>query len=155
MGAFRYSPKEREKLQIRPFKWVCSNKNYKSDHLSHFFLPLSFQLAENDLTRLWKLHNGCKNVNDNLTSSTWITRSSTLCLFDVPKSKKVCSESNFFVRSTTTANALNQFRSTRHQSVALKFQNRARNYLLSEIANFDTSISCSLLVKCYCSFSRS
>ena len=80
--------KKLEKFQMRAFKWICSDKSYKSALLSHSYLPLCFQLAENDLILLLKLQNRCLDVDHNLATSTLNTRSSTLGLFDVPKTKK-------------------------------------------------------------------
>ena len=55
---------------MRAFKWICSDKSYKSALLSHSYLPLCFQLAENDLILLWKLQNRCLDVDHNLATST-------------------------------------------------------------------------------------
>ena len=79
--------KNLEKFQSRAFKWICSDKSYKSVVLSHYYVPLCFQLAENDLTVLMKLHNRCLDVDHNLATSTLITRLSTLgfMMFQNPK----------------------------------------------------------------------
>ena len=147
--------KKLEKFQMRAFKWICSDKSYKSALLSHSYLPLCFQLAENDLILLWKLQNRCLDVDHNLGTSTLNTRSSTLGLFDVPKTKKVGSESNFFVRSTRAANALISLKVLDFSMSLQHFKLVLRNFLLSKISNFDISNSCSLFIKCYCSFCRS
>ena len=81
--------------------------------------------------------------------------SSFLGLFDVPKTKKVGSESNFFVRSTRAANALISLKVLDFSMSLQHFKLVLRNFLLSKISNFDISNSCSLLIKCYCSFCRS
>ena len=147
--------KKLEKFQMRAFKWICSDKSYKSALLSHSYLPLCFQLAENDLILLWKLQNRCLDVDHNLATSTLNTRSSTLGLFDDPKTKKVGSESNFFVRSTRAANALISLKVLDFSMSLQHFKLVLRNFLLSKISNFDISNSCSLFIKCYCSFCRS
>ena len=131
---------------MRAFKWICSDKSYKSALLSHSYLPLCFQLAENDLILLWKLQNRCLDVDHNLVTSTLNTRS---------KTKKVGCESNFFVRSTRAANALISLKVLDFSMSLLYFKLVLRNFLLSKISNFDISNSCSLFIKSYCSFCRS
>ena len=147
--------KKLEKFQIRAFKWICSDKSYISALENHSYLPLCFQLVENDLLLLWKLKNGRLDVDHNLVTSTLNTRSSTLGLFDVPKTRKVGSENNFFVRSTRTANALISSKVIDFSLSLGNFKTVLRNYLLSRIAYFDISNSCSFFIKCYCSFCRS
>ena len=147
--------KKLEKFQIRAFKWICSDKSYRWALENHSYLPLCVQLVENDLLLLWKLKNGRLDVDHNLVTSTLNTRSSTLGLFDVPKTRKVGSESNFFVRSTRTANALISSKAIDFSLSLGNFKSVLRNYLLSRIAYFDISNSCSFFIKCYCSFCRS
>ena len=95
-----------EKLQSKIFRWIISDLDYISKLQSFSFLPVCYQKVESDMVLLWKMINKQAEVESEIQRRFFNTRSSTLGLFSVPKTKMFCSEDNFIVRATRCANKL-------------------------------------------------
>ena len=96
-----------EKFQSRVFRWIISDLDYVSKFQIFSFLPVCYQKIESDMILLWKMINKQVEVESEIQSSFFNTRSSTLGLFSVPWIvQKFCSEDNVFVRATRCENEL-------------------------------------------------
>ena len=95
-----------EKFQSSVFRSIIPDLEYVSKLQRFSFLPVCYQKIESDMVLLWKMINKQAEVEREIQSSFFNTRSSTLGLFSVPKMQKFCSEDNCFVRATRCANEL-------------------------------------------------
>ena len=84
-----------EKFQSRVFRLIISDLDYVSKLQKHSFLPVCYQKIESDTVLLWKMINKQAEVESEIQSIFFNTKSSTLGLLSVPKTQKFCSEDNF------------------------------------------------------------
>ena len=111
--------------------------------------------AGSEMTFLWKLCIGAIDVNCNIPSVSLPTRSSSIGLFQIPSSRKISTDDNFFIRSTRAANELIRLKIISYDMSLTTLKHSLSKYLLARTYDFyNLNISCSHFVKCFCSFCR-
>ena len=144
-----------EKFQSRVFRWIISDPDYVSKLQRLSFLPVCYQKIESNMILLWKTINKQAEVESKIQRCFFNTRSSTLGLFSVPKTKKFCSEDNFFVRATRCANELLKPNVIKFDMPLGIFRTKVHIFLVEKLTYFNIDISCSYFVKCFCKNCRS
>ena len=140
-----------EKFQSRVFRWIISDLDYVSKLQRLSFLPVCYQKIESDMVLFWKMMNKqAEEVESEIQSSFFNTRSSTLGLPIVPKTQKFCSEDNFFVRATRRANELLTLNVIKFDMPLRIFRTKIHIFPAEKLISFNIDISCSYFVKCFC-----
>ena len=138
------------KFQSRVFRWIISDLDYVSKLHRISFLPVYYQKIESDMFLLWKKINKQAEVENELQSSFFNTRSSTLGLFSVHKTQKFCSEDIFFVRATRCANELLKLNLIKLNMPQGIFRAKIHIFLVEKLTYLNIDISCYYFVKCFC-----
>ena len=136
-----------EKFRSRVFRWIIFDLDYVSKLQRLSFLPVCYQKIDSDMVLLWKMINKQAEVESEIQSSCFNTRSSTLGLFSVPKTQKFCSEDNFFLRANRCANELLKPNVSKFYMPRGIFRTKLQIFPVEKFIYFNIDISCSYFVK--------
>ena len=159
-GAPAWSPSltmlhQLELFQYKVLRWITNCSSYVSGLQSLKMLPVCYCLIRDDIVFLWKLCNGAIDVHCSIPSVSLPTRSSSIGLFQIPSSRKIFTDDNFFIRSTRAANELIRLKIISFDMSLTTLKHSLSKYLLARTYDFyNLNNSCSHFVECFCSFCR-
>ena len=113
----------------------------------HGLLPICHQMIIAEVVLLWKLCNGLVDIGYNLQFSSRPTRSSTQGLLEVPKTNKISTEANFFVRATRSTNELTRLGAINLHMPLSSLKTSSYSFFTRKIESFNYNNLCCCFVK--------
>ena len=159
-GAPAWSPSltmlhQLELFQYKVFRWITNCSSCVSGLQSLNMLPVCYCMIRDDIVFLWKLCKGAIEVHCNIPSVSLPTRSSSIGLFQIPSSRKISTDDNFFIRSTRAANEITRLKIISFDMSLTTLKHSLSKYPFARTYDFyNLNNSCSHFVKCFCSFCR-
>ena len=126
-----------ELFQYKVLRWITNWFSFVSGVQSLKMLPVCYCLIRDDIVFLWKLCIVAIDVHCNIPSVSLPTQSSSIGLFQIPSSRKMSTDDNFFIRSTRAANELIYLKITEFDMSLITLEHSpCKKYLLARTYDF-------------------